>query len=62
MRYERVRERRHVGPVRGIGNADRPGAVRAQQGLKVEITRIVDQHGIARLDQEAADQIDRMRA
>ena len=38
------------------------GAVRAQIGVEVEIAGIVDQHGIARLDQVAQRQVDRLRA
>src|SRR5260370_31291899 len=51
-----------VGTARGIGNADDPGSVSPQQRMKVEIARVIDQHDIARLDEEAADEIDRMRS
>jgi hypothetical protein len=36
--------------------------VGAQQRLEVEVARVVDQHGIARPQQQAADQVDCLRA
>jgi hypothetical protein len=43
-----------------IGNADDLGLMSAQQGLKVEITRIVNQNGVAGAQQKPADQVDRL--
>ncbi len=52
----------HVWSGRRVGHADDPGPVRAQQREEIEVAGIVDQHGIARLEQEAAEQVDRLRA
>ena len=60
MLGQRPRERREVGSGRGHRHGDDPRPVRAQQRQEVEEAGIVDQHRVARLDQEAADQIERV--
>src|SRR5690606_15541162 len=51
-----------VGTGRGIGDADDLDAVRQKRGLEVEITGIIDQNRISRLQKVAADEIERLRA
>ena len=46
----------------GIRHTDHFDPVRFEQGMKIEITRVVYQHHIARLQEKAANQIDGLRA
>ena len=62
MRRERLGEGAHVRSGRRVGHADDLRPMRAQQGLEIEIAGIVDQHGVAGPQQEAADQVDRLGA
>ena len=62
MLGERLGEQVDVGAGRGVGDADDLCAMGAQQGVKIEVTGIVDQHRVPGFDEEAADQIDRLRA
>ncbi len=58
---QRAAELREVRPDRRVGHADDPGAVGAQQGLEIEVAGIVDQHDIAGLNQQPAQQVHRLR-
>ena len=62
MLGERLLERVEIGPGRRVGHADDLDLMGAQQGLEIEIAGIVHQHGVAGLEQEAADEVDRLRA
>ena len=59
---ERLGKPRHVRSARRIGHADDLDPMGAQQRLEIEVAGIVHQHRVARLQQEAADQIDGLRA
>ena len=54
-------ERRRVRSGGRIGDPDDLDLMRAQKRLKVEVAWIVDQNRIAGPQQEAADQVDRLR-
>ena len=57
-----AREALDIGPAARIGDTDDLRAMRAQQGMKIEIAGIIYQHGVAGLEQEAAQQVDRLGA
>ena len=48
----------HVRAVGGVGHTDDAGPVRAQQRQEIEVAGVVDQDGVARFDQETAQQVD----
>ncbi|ASY59069.1 hypothetical protein SS05631_b49770 (plasmid) [Sinorhizobium sp. CCBAU 05631] len=60
--FERRGKALDVRPGRRIGNADDFCLMRPEQRMKVEVARIVDEHGSARLDEEAAEEVDRLGA
>ena len=51
-----------VRTARAVGHAHDLDPVGPQHGVEVEIAGIVDQHGVARLQQESADQVDGLGA
>ena len=59
---ERLAEQLDVRAGRRVGHADDPGAVGSQQGLEVEVAGVVDQHRIARLEQQTAQQVYGLRS
>ena len=59
---EGLAERCDVRTRGGVGGADDSRAVRPQEGVEVEIAGVVDQHRVAGLEQEPADEVDRLRA
>jgi len=58
--HQQLFHRLHIGPLFGIGYGDQLHAVRVQQGLKVEIPRIVDQH-CGRLRWDFVQRLERSR-
>ena len=59
---ESLTEQLYIRPRRREGHADDVDAMRTQERMEIEIAGIVDQHGIAGLDEETAEKIDRMRS
>lgn len=57
---EHLLEAREIGAVRRVRDADDPRTVRAQQRLEVEVARIVEHDRVARLQQQPADEIERV--
>ena len=62
MGRQRVRKQRYVRSGRRVRHADDLDAMRPQQRPEVEIARIVQKHRVAGLQQETADEVDRLRA
>lgn len=62
MRRERRVEAGDVRPARRVGHADDLRPVRAQQRPEVKVAGVVDQNRVAGIEQEAAEQVDRLRA
>ena len=62
MLGEHLLEAREIGAVRRVRDADDPRTVRAQQRLEVEVARIVEHDRVTRLQQQPADEIERVRA
>src|ERR1700722_4314610 len=61
MRRKNAPESLDVRPVRRERDADRLDAMGAQKRQEIEIAGIVDQYRIARLQQETAEQVERLR-
>ena len=64
FRPVRAQGLRKGGNIRAIGShrhTDDMRAVGMQQGVEIEIARIIDQHGVAGADQQTAQQVDRLR-
>ena len=57
MLGERLSEELDVRPGRRVGNADDLCAVGAKQGLEIEVARVVDEHRVAGLEQETAQEV-----
>ncbi|MCY1337975.1 hypothetical protein D9M69_238200 [compost metagenome] len=62
LAFEDAGQRLDIRPIGCVGHTDYLHAVRAQQGLEVEVAGIVEQHGVARFEEEAADQVDGLGA
>ncbi|OAP49782.1 hypothetical protein ATB98_03160 [Sinorhizobium saheli] len=58
---ERCGEAVRVGTGRRVGYPDHPCLVRPEQRVEIEVARVVDENHVARLQQEAADEVDRLR-
>ena len=53
-------EHRQIGPIRIARHGEQLGAIEAKAAEQVVVTRIVDQHGVAGLDEMANDQVERL--
>jgi len=62
MRGEHPGKGLGIRPIGGIRHADQMRPVCAQQRLKIEIAWVVDQHRVARLQQEPAQKVDGLGA
>ncbi len=61
MRLNCLRERLQVRAAVRVRHADGLHLVRLQQRVVVEVARVIHQHAVAGLEQETAEQIDRVR-
>ena len=61
MRLQGLRERLQVRAAVRVRHADGLHLVRLEQRVVIEVARVIDQHAVAGLEQETAEQIDRVR-
>ena len=61
MRLQGLRERLQVRAAVRVRHADGLHLVRFEQRVVIEVARVIDQHAVAGLEQETAEQIDRVR-